>query len=730
MNPEISARIARLSRRQMLYALSIGGVATAFDWHVPAYAAQALSPAATQPLAALNRFPRMVQEFFVARENALHKQRLERLAALKTKADAEAYVKAVRGKIRESFGPFPEQTPLNARVTKIVERDAYKIENVLFESRPGFLVSANLYIPKGRRLPLPGVVGSCGHSENGKAIDTYQSFCQGLARLGYVVLIFDPIGQGERMQYVDASWKPTHGTGTAEHNYAGIQQVLVDERFCTWRAWDAVRALDYLVTREEVDTRHLGITGNSGGGTMTTWLCGLDDRWTMAAPSCFVTELRRNMENELGADMEQIPPRALALGLDHEDFLAALAPKPVIILAKEKDYFDARGNEAAYERLKRLYRLLGAEDHVSYFIGPTYHGYSQENREAMYRWFNRWTGISDAKTEPKLALEKDETLWCTPQGQVAALKSKPIYDFTREKSKLLASQRMQRGSLDAAALGRTVATTLRLPERSGVPEFRILRPLPDRKYPIRHALPYMVETDRGVHALVYRLTREPLLSRPPRETSKAILYVSDQSADAELRSEPLVRELIEADPSAAFHTCDVRGIGESTPQTTTLNASDEYNTDYFYSSHGLLLDYPYIGQRTFDVLRVLDWLAAWGYVQVHLVARGQGAAPAAFAALLSAHVTRVTLKHPPVSYAEIAESPDYNWPLSALPPGVLASFDLPDCYRALKAKDLRLLEPLHREGLAFNRRAEPSSAESAWRAAPASTPPRSQRRRA
>ena len=98
---------------------------------------------------------------------------------------------------------------------------------------------------------------------------------------------------------------------------------------------------------------------------MTTWLCGLDDRWTMAAPSCFVTELRRNMENELAADTEQSPPRALALGLDHEDFLAAMAPKPVIILAKEKDYFDARGNEAAYARLKRLYRLLGAEENVA-----------------------------------------------------------------------------------------------------------------------------------------------------------------------------------------------------------------------------------------------------------------------------------------------------------------------------------------------------------------------------
>jgi dienelactone hydrolase len=492
------------------------------------------------------------------------------------------------------------------------------------------------------------------------------------------------------MQYVDANWKPTRGTGTAEHNYGGIQQVLVDEPFCMWRAWDGIRALDYLLTRKEVDVRHLGITGNSGGGTMTTWLCGVEDRWTMAAPSCFVTEFRRNMENELGADMEQCPPRALALGLDHEDFLAALAPKPIIILAKEKDYFDVRGNEAAYHRLKRLYRLLGAEENIAYFVGPTYHGYSQENREAMYRWFNRCTGISDIKTEPKLVMEKEETLWCAPHGQVAELQSKPIYSFTQEKSRALAARRLD---LDGAALPRTVAEALRLPVRSGAPEFRILRPLPDRKYPLRHALPYMVETDPGVHAIVYRLTAEPLLSRPPRDGSKAILYVSHTSADEELRTEPLVRDLIAADPAAAFYTCDVRGIGDSEAQTTSVNNQGEYSTDYFYSSHALMLDYPYVGQRTFDVLRVLDWLNASGYGQVHLAAKGYGSLPATFAALLAPHVVQVTLKNAMRSYAEVAEATDYRWPLSALPAGVLASFDLPDCYRELKKKNLTLLEP-------------------------------------
>ena len=680
-----------ISRRKMLQTLSMGSAGVAIAGQIPAYAMQAVARAAQTPaLAPLNRFPRMVQEFFVSRENELHQQRLKTVAALATRADAEAYVQAVRGKIRECFGPFPEKTPLNPRVTNVVQRDAYTIENVIFESRPGFLVTANLYIPKGRSFPLPGVVASCGHSDNGKAIETYQSFCQGLARQGYVVLIFDPIGQGERMQYVDANLKPVRGTGTAEHNYAGIQQVLVGERFWTWRAWDGIRALDYLISRKEVDVRHLGITGNSGGGTMTTWLCGVEDRWTMAAPSCFVTEFRRNMENELGADMEQCPPKALKLGLDHEDFLAALAPKPVIILAKEKDYFDARGNEAAYHRLQRLYRLLGAEDNVAYFVGPTYHGYSQENREAMYRWFNRFTRISDARNEPKLVLEKDEALLCTPRGQVAELKSKPIYSYTHDRSRALAAKRP---SLDGAALAETVADALRLPKRAGIPEFRILRPLPDRKYPMRHALPYMVETDPGVHAVVYRLTQEPLLSRPPRDTNKAILYVSHRSADAELRSERLIRDLIEAEPQAALYAVDVRGVGDSEPQTTSLNDRGEYSTDYFYSSHALMLDYPYVGQRTFDVLRVLDWLNGWGHGQIHLAATGYGALPATFAALLSDHVLNVTLKHALSSYSAIAEARDYNWPLSAFPPGVLNSFDLPDCYRELKRKNLKLLEP-------------------------------------
>lgn len=639
----------------------------------------------------LNRFPRMVQEHFVTRVREAEAIGGKRRAALKSKADAENYVKDVRRRIADCFGPFPDKTPLNARVTGVVDRDAYTIEKVLFESRPGFLVSANLYVPKGITAPRPGVVGSCGHSTNGKAAEAYQAFAQGLARQGYVTLIFDPIGQGERLQYshVDIKHRPRVGVG--EHLHAGNQQFLVGEFFGSWRAWDGIRALDYLLSRREVDPTRVGITGNSGGGTMSTWLCGVEGRWTMAAPACFVTTFRRNLENELPADTEQCPPRVLAHGLDHADFLAAMAPKPVVILAKEQDFFDVRGSEEAFARLKTLYTLLGAEENIKLHTGPTDHGYSIENREAMYRWFNAITKISDATMEPKLTIEKDETLHCAPNGQVAELKSRTVYSFTVDRSRDLARRRPKH---DAASLSTALRDALKMLEAKGVPEFRILRGIAGRKYPKPAASAYAVETEPNVFGLVYRLADKRLDSRPSRSKEPAILYISHHSADAELRDEPLIAEIAKAEPKSVLYTLDVRGIGESRPDTCGANQFlSQYGSDYFYAIHAIMLDRPYVGQKTFDILRVLDWLASFGHAEVHLVAKGWGTVPATFAAVLSDRVKRVTLKNALTSYAAIAESEDYDWPLSALVPNALASFDLPDCYRILTAKGLRSIDP-------------------------------------
>jgi pimeloyl-ACP methyl ester carboxylesterase len=284
-------------------------------------------------------------------------------------------------------------------------------------------------------------------------------------------------------------------------------------------------------------------------------------------------------------------------------------------------------------------------------------------------------------------------LQCTVRGQVAELKPRTVFSFTQEKSQSLATGR---GQPAGEALKTAITEVLRLPAQSDeAPDFRILRPGRARNYPTRFATTYAVETEPGIHAIVTRLSDVAHLSRPPQNDPRpAVLYVSHHSADVELRTEPLVKELLAANQDSPFYACDLRGIGDSRPDTC---GSDQflnpYGSDYFYSAHAIMLDRPYVGQKTYDLLRVLDWLRSLGHRDIHLAAKGWGALAAAFAGVLHDRATQVTLKQGLTSYSQVAESEAYNWPLSTLPPNILARFDLPDCYRELtKNKKLRQID--------------------------------------
>lgn len=688
--------MSAFSRRRLLKLLaatSVMGVGPAVGQEKKAAGkpAKTAKPQAATELSPLQRWPRMVQEYYVQRLRRHDADHARRIYGIKTRAQAEQFVAGVQKKIADCFGPMPEKTPLNPRLTGSVERDAYVIEKVIFESRPNFPVTGNLYLPKGGGKK-PGVVGVCGHSANGKAAEAYQSFAQGLSRLGYVCFIIDPIGQGERLQYADENLKPRHGVGVAEHLYGGNQQFLVGEFFGSWRAWDGIRALDYLLTRPEVDPKHIGLTGNSGGGTMTTWLCGLERRWTMAAPSCFVTSFRRNMENELPADTEQCPPGALAAGLDHADFIAAMAPKPVIVMGQEKDFFDTRGLTETYHRLKHLYTLLGAPDNIALAIGPDPHGYTQANRTSMYRFFNKITGVSNTQEEPAITVEKDEILHCTPHGQVAELKPRTMQGFTAEKAR-----RMEQGRrlFKRAAIQQVVHQSLNLPRREAAPDYRILRPLSKRNYPMPGNAHYAVETEEGISALVTRLYPSSHVSPPRGAGQEALLYVAHQSADAELRESESIKRWLAENKEGAVYAMDVRGIGQSKPDTCGTDAyANPYGADYFYAIHALMFNEPMLGRRTHDVLSVVDWMKAAGHPRIHVLGAGWGALPAALAALLHEGVNQVTLQNALSSWRIVAESEEYKLPLSNMLFGVLASWDLPEVYAALAGKQLKMIDPV------------------------------------
>lgn len=639
----------------------------------------------------LNRFPTMLQDYFMRRVRTTEIVGDARKFGLKSKEEVLEYQYEVRQALDTVFAARPRIVPLNERITGGFERAKYRVENVIFDTRANFPVTANVYLPKKLSGPAPCVLGVCGHSLDGKACNVYQAFCQGLATKGYVVMILDPIGQGERLVFPDGKGGSRYGGTVGDHIQCANAQSLLGEWFGNWRVWDGQRALDYLLSRPEVDPAHVGLTGNSGGGTMTTMLLAADSRFTMGAPGCYVTTWRRNLENELPADSEQNPPGALGFGLDMDDLLLMHAPKPLILLTQEHDMFDVRGSEEVFARLKHLYTLLGKPENIQLKTGSLDHGYHLELREAMYGCFNRACGKTESAKEPKREPEPEAALYATPTGRVWDLGATSVPAFTAQRAQELAAKRQP---LEGEALRKALGKLLGLPGKlEETPDYRVLLSgTGNRQYP-KVPTYYSVETEPGIQVLLTAQSDRTWLCRlpaPEKGKKLATLYLPHLSSDEDLREEKLARDLV-----AATDRCfavEVRGSGESRPNACNGNYLTAYGSDFFYTYFHQMYGECYLGKRVFDVLRVMQLLGERGYEEFHLAGRGRGSLIALFAAVLDERVAQVTLKHAPLSYFDMTQDEDYTWPLSAMVWGILQKLDLPDCYRAL-GKKLTLIEP-------------------------------------
>ena len=620
-----------------------------------------------------NGYGHMVLDDMVSRLRRMRAERTERLVSLRNAADARAYQEGLWPAIARAFSPRPEKSPLNAQITGMIDRSAYVIEKVLFESRPGCLVTANLYLPKGLDGPAPCVLGTCGHSADGKAAEAYQGFAQRLAVSGFVTLLYDPFNQGERDQYALLNDREAVAQSTYAHNMMGKQLELLGDSFVMWRTWDGIRALDYLLSRPEVDPTRVGLTGNSGGGTMTTWLWAADDRFSMAAPSCFVTTFLANLENELPADAEQYPYGILGAGMEMVDLLIARAPKPIILLGQHYDYFDRRGHQEAFDELQRFYRLLGApEDSVACFRGPHGHGYYPENQEAMVGFFAQHAGLRPHRLADPEPLE-GATLQATPTGQVMDAGSKPIYAFIAEEAGALTARRP---ALSPETLRARITALLHLPPRQCPPHHRNLRPT--RIGEILYAR-YAVVTEGDIRAILRRRMMDGERANSLDVAPTVRLYLPHASAEEDLATDPLALGLQQA---GELYALDVRGLGESAPDDDRP-FWHPYGVDYMMHGYYQMLGESYLGRRVGDVLRTIDLLASLGAGAIELYGRGQGALLALYTAVLDARVSHVTLKSGPATYLEWATTPIVDWPAPNGVMGALQHYDLPDLVEAL-----------------------------------------------
>src|SRR5207253_1542872 len=281
--------------------------------------------------------------------------REDAVVQVRTVADAERRKQLVRGKILEALGGLPDyKGPLNARVTGRIQADGYVIEKVIYESLPGFYVTANLYRPNqpGR---YPGVLLQAGHTQEGKAEP--QRLGANLALKGFVALAFDPAGQGEREQTYDPQLKaPAAGWSVNEHLHAAAQSSLVGEGVARYFIWDAKRSLDDLLSRPEVDAARVGAVGCSGGGALTMFLGALDSRLKAVVPACLPNSYRLLFAGP-DPDSEMSFPELLAHGLDTVDFVELSAPTPWLIQATENDYFTPPGAKLVYDEARRWFGL-------------------------------------------------------------------------------------------------------------------------------------------------------------------------------------------------------------------------------------------------------------------------------------------------------------------------------------------------------------------------------------
>ncbi|MBD2847716.1 acetylxylan esterase [Paenibacillus sp. IB182496] len=329
---------------------------------------------------------------------------------------------AVRDAFLASIGGLPTGGPLHGRSSGELRTTDYRIERILFESRPGHPVTANLYMPHGLHTPAPAVLFLCGHERGAKHSPLYRRVCGILARSGLIVLAVDPLGQGERLGYLeqDGADGPV-GWGTHEHQHVGAQCLPLGLGLARYFVHDAMRAVDYLLTRPEVDPARIGVTGNSGGGTQTAMLMLCDPRLAAAAPGTFITGRSRYMHAGGVQDAEQVWPGWSAAGYDHEDLLLACCPRPVLVLAATSDFFPIEATRRTVARAARYWELLGVPGGLALVEDASTHSYTDVLAEAAAAFFAERLGAVPGATDSSAMQPEaiaEEQLWCVPSGQV------------------------------------------------------------------------------------------------------------------------------------------------------------------------------------------------------------------------------------------------------------------------------------------------------------------------
>ncbi len=570
--------------------------------------------------------------------------------------------------VRRSLGldPWPERTPLNARVTGVVDRPDYKIEKVIFESQPGFLVSALLYLPKKATFPAPGILSTIGHyGDDDFFIWSEQGRCIGLAKKGYVVLTYDPISQGER------AW-----LGAGNHDTLRRKTILASMEVSGLMFWDSIRAIDYLSSRPEVDPSRIGVTGLSGGGFNAIFTAALDPRVRCVAPGGYSTTIEALIKRANAGCCAYLPN--LNLYAEMEDIYSFIAPRKLLILGGYMDILSDR-ILPIFEAARRVYRLYGAEDNIQYFLDrDAGHTYSKPLRLAMYRQFNSWLKDIGEPAEAQEPRDPEDALISKESGLLKVFppgeRGKDVIDLIRE---YLAKNQAK---FEAPSDSRSVAD---FQEKMRQRLVELMGDIPKVPAPV-------VESDDRAHG-AGSVRRVVLKTERDLPVAVTIHHPANRAAGQALmiyfsmaERYPAVDRFQQAGFTVAVP--EVRGAGATRVQDMTS-----------VMLYTMALGKHLFSTRIFDLQKVIDYLLSQPeYRSSRLTVWGEGTREGPMALYLAAIDSRVHVvvnSHGLVSYQDVIDKdglPDFDYYV----PGLLKYADTPQIAAAIAPRRVLLSAPV------------------------------------
>jgi cephalosporin-C deacetylase-like acetyl esterase len=644
-----------------------------------------------------NSLPDMLASYFAKEVNALAAEWDRKREMLRTAPDIETRNRFVRQKFIEMIGGFPERTPLSPKIVKVTERPGYRIENLMFQSRPDLWVTGNLWIPTSGAGPRPAIISPCGHYPLARMVPQYQTAYLSLVKNGFIVLAYDPPGQGERRHY----WNPETDVSevlspTYEHSMPGQLLLLMGENLTQYMVWDGMRAIDYLLTRPEVDGARIGCTGHSGGGTLTHYITVADERVKCAVVHEGGTQNRWPMQagpgGRLGpSDVEQNYFPAAIYGIDKIDLHVAIAPRPVLTTIEHHNgRFDS-----AVEQIRARYKQLGVPEKFDAVASDDPHAWTYKLRLATVDWFSRWfLGKPGPASEPELIPEKPRDLYCTPNGSI---RYSQVGDTIWSRIQKKASQLPPSGSVSTG----TIREMLRYRKAENALAPREVAIVPRKGLRIEK-LEFLSEPD--IYIPVWAFVPEKRAAG-----SSAIIYVNEAGKDSDgmefegseasgLRPGFLEALALRGNLVIA---ADLRGIGETRPSYSPGSSGNPFqhlfNVETALAYLAWYMDRSLFGMRVQDLVRTVDYTLSRpdaGARTVRVIGKDMGALWALLAAALDPRIVATVCHGGLVSYRSLTDGDRYVHGADIFIPDVLEHFDLPQVAAAISTRRLALLGPV------------------------------------